>query len=1348
MNYLTEFTYYLNASNKQVSMLTTKNYLADMRKFFSWVETTTHESFTITMLTPGLLQAYESYLLTNQTDATIPTSSTKRYLSSLRKFCEFLAEKEILTENPLQKREINEPGSFYKKQFANYLYLSKTSHITIKNYLIDIEQFFHWLKTVSSSKSQKQSDQELLQQISTPIIEEYKKRLLYDAHFSPASINRKLSALRKYFIFAKEQQLIPNKTVSIAQITTPSEKEAPISNKNTSMPSLNTKPQEYSSFPPFRLIQKLTKVCNFLISITIIIPIVKIMTELSYLFWKKTGGNVFVPATTSVNHKFPVRATNTSPFLLDNTLLNKHESFPEFKNLPKSFYAPYALSTKEFSLFHKILHAMRYKRPDWYQKYHSYSFVHYVHFGIVLIYASMLGFLLFHTWINKQHQEHPAIAGLATGPPRLIAFKGKINDTKNVPITEATNLRFSLYNDPTASGSSLMWQEVQNITPDNNGNFSTMLGYNNPLSQQLLQDNVKLYIGVTIGNNPELNPRQQIATVDYAHNAQQIQGLMPITSDNAGEKNVLLALDSSGNLTIGGKASPRFETTGGEMTLSGKTLTLTTGSETNSNVVINPDGKGIIDLQKPIQNTSQYGTSAELTGAVTIADTLGIVASSATQSALYINQNGTGDLISASSAGSAKFNLDSFGNGLFAGSVAIQGNKLTSTSTTFSLLDSNVINLLIGSNASAIYLGAHTGKTTINNNLDVKGSLTATKNISIGTANTQFSLNVEHANQEQAIARIFNTSTEAHADGLAIRLGNPSTENVSTDNHFINFETSGIGEVGSIRGNGSKGIQIVNGSFADWAEYFPKSLQETIPYGSLVCLGENGIATNCIDTQTTIVGIASEHPTVIAGENKGNASIAVGLTGIVKTRVNTENGAIKPGDLITVSSLAGVGMKATRTGFVVGRAMEAYDTSNPQKIGTIPVSIQMTWYNPTFAINNNGFLTLAIDDSQKNQEDLNIVSAIVNNILRGAQTLNASDNISRGSVVLADYIGTTVEHILTTEQLPFAQIAHLKTDLISPLASNSAIAAQFKHDRLNILNGNDQTASIVASIDNKGDAQFAGDVTAKNASFSGILRADKILANEIDGLDQKLATLAGNQVAATNSGSQQQELAKTETQKPSNDIAISLPPTYHLETTYATLSAEFAYTPHFATEFAQFNQGIVALGGSSLTDVAITGQLQLGQTTLIADNSINTIGANLELQPLRQGDISFMSGLVTIDTQGNLTVSGNATFAQNITVEGKLATKGIHIIRGVEADTSANESVSTGSAGTSIITAYHRERTIKTPYAQKDSLIYLTPTSDTQGLTPYIARQKSGSFTIQIPFSATKDIKVNWWIVN
>ncbi len=77
------------------------------------------------------------------------------------------------------------------------------------------------------------------------------------------------------------------------------------------------------------------------------------------------------------------------------------------------------------------------------------------------------------------------------------------------------------------------------------------------------------------------------------------------------------------------------------------------------------------------------------------------------------------------------------------------------------------------------------------------------------------------------------------------------------------------------------------------------------------------------------------------GEKKAQHYKPLVLGGRVPVKVTNENGPIEVGDWLTSSSIPGVAMKATHSGSVIGKALEAY---NSEKIGIIMVFIDTGWY--------------------------------------------------------------------------------------------------------------------------------------------------------------------------------------------------------------------------------------------------------------------------------------------------------------------------------------------------------------------------------------------------------------------
>ena len=202
---------------------------------------------------------------------------------------------------------------------------------------------------------------------------------------------------------------------------------------------------------------------------------------------------------------------------------------------------------------------------------------------------------------------------------------------------------------------------------------------------------------------------------------------------------------------------------------------------------------------------------------------------------------------------------------------------------------------------------------------------------------------------------------------------------------------------------------------------------------------------------------------------------------------------------------------------------------------------------------------------------------------------------------------------------------------------------------------------------------------------------------------------------------------------------------------------------------ATVTEDLSVLGKTTVNDLGITGTMTAGVLAIngLGEDgtaSINTMSGDLKIQSTGVGGVDMVAGKFKLDTKGNLNVEGNATFAKDVTVKGKLAAdsakfsdiaaNALKIVRGAQADTSATETTAKGSAGATVIKANQTQRTITSPHVGKDSLIYITATSNTQGVMPYVARQTAevsgtkGSFTIEIPNSVKKDISINWWIVN
>ncbi len=99
--------------------------------------------------------------------------------------------------------------------------------------------------------------------------------------------------------------------------------------------------------------------------------------------------------------------------------------------------------------------------------------------------------------------------------PQQINYQGMLSDISGNPITGTYTINFSIYSDGTTTSS--IWMETQSVTVSN-GLFNVQLGFNNPIPIYLFDGTIK-YLGVQVGTDPEMTPRQKLTSVGYSFKA-------------------------------------------------------------------------------------------------------------------------------------------------------------------------------------------------------------------------------------------------------------------------------------------------------------------------------------------------------------------------------------------------------------------------------------------------------------------------------------------------------------------------------------------------------------------------------------------------------------------------------------------------------------------------------------------------------------------------------------------------------------------------------------------------------------------------------------------------------------
>lgn len=119
----------------------------------------------------------------------------------------------------------------------------------------------------------------------------------------------------------------------------------------------------------------------------------------------------------------------------------------------------------------------------------------------------------------------PCAQSLASVPP-MINYQGKLMQPSGVPVPDGTySMTFAIYAAPT--GGTALWSETNSSVQVKGGLFSVLLGSVINLPTNIF-DSPDRWFGVTVGADPEMTPRQRIASVAYASQATTAETAMSV----------------------------------------------------------------------------------------------------------------------------------------------------------------------------------------------------------------------------------------------------------------------------------------------------------------------------------------------------------------------------------------------------------------------------------------------------------------------------------------------------------------------------------------------------------------------------------------------------------------------------------------------------------------------------------------------------------------------------------------------------------------------------------------------------------------------------------------------------
>jgi hypothetical protein len=111
--------------------------------------------------------------------------------------------------------------------------------------------------------------------------------------------------------------------------------------------------------------------------------------------------------------------------------------------------------------------------------------------------------------------------------PETINYQGYLTDISGNPVNTTVSMTFRIYT--VASGGAALWTETQNNVPVTNGIYHVILG--SMESMGALAFDVPYFLGITVGSDSEMTPRQALTSVAYAFNADTANTALNVASN-------------------------------------------------------------------------------------------------------------------------------------------------------------------------------------------------------------------------------------------------------------------------------------------------------------------------------------------------------------------------------------------------------------------------------------------------------------------------------------------------------------------------------------------------------------------------------------------------------------------------------------------------------------------------------------------------------------------------------------------------------------------------------------------------------------------------------------------------
>ncbi|MCX7996707.1 MAG: hypothetical protein N2691_03020 [Patescibacteria group bacterium] len=115
--------------------------------------------------------------------------------------------------------------------------------------------------------------------------------------------------------------------------------------------------------------------------------------------------------------------------------------------------------------------------------------------------------------------------------------------------------------------------------------------------------------------------------------------------------------------------------------------------------------------------------------------------------------------------------------------------------------------------------------------------------------------------------------------------------------------------------------------------------------GSIVSAVNNKFRISNIPYDQNIVGVVTSRPAISFIDSDTGGKTPIVSSGNAYVLASTRNGVIKQGDALTSSEIPGVAVKADRPGNIIGTALEDFESTNPEEIKKLFITVDIRFWS-------------------------------------------------------------------------------------------------------------------------------------------------------------------------------------------------------------------------------------------------------------------------------------------------------------------------------------------------------------------------------------------------------------------